>query len=117
MGRPPRRPYYPCVRGARPQLESLPDLLELLPANFSYHVCSYEPLPGGFAATLRVNFDSERGARDWLAAFQQSSLTTYRSRRTFPRPGARLAYKAWFRCQRNVPGAAAADGEASRHTA
>ncbi|KAF0297136.1 hypothetical protein FJT64_005425 [Amphibalanus amphitrite] len=34
------------------------------------------------------------------------------------RPGAQLIYKAWFRCQRNVPGAAvAASGPDGRHTA
>ncbi|XP_071484474.1 uncharacterized protein [Diadema antillarum] len=96
---------------------------EILPGGYQYHLCNIiEEIPGpnySFVGSLRVNISTEEEAKQWVIAFEKSSLCTWRVLRTFKTCGRYVTFKKSYRCHHNTrpsPGANANRKTQSKNT-
>ncbi|XP_074655760.1 transient receptor potential cation channel subfamily M member 8-like, partial [Tubulanus polymorphus] len=77
-------------------------LQDLLPAGYDFRVCSFESCDDGFVASIFMKITTKEGALEWLADFEQSSKTTWRKDKTYPRETGANLYRVDLRCQHNT---------------
>ena len=84
------------------------DLQSILPADYMYHIETFEELPkstflGARAAYFKTKFyiklDNEAAARQWLQKFEDKSHTTYRILKGSKPAGSIITFKTVKHCQ------------------
>ncbi|XP_022109708.1 uncharacterized protein LOC110989545 [Acanthaster planci] len=87
--------YCPSTR----QEGSLQALKETLPHGYQYICCQQETSRNVPRVDFRVNIKDELSAKEWLAKYQETTLATWRTARTYPNRGSRTLCRLEKRCQ------------------
>ncbi|XP_038067768.1 uncharacterized protein LOC119737460 [Patiria miniata] len=96
-----------CFGRNRPKDDDLERMQDVLPDEYLHNVCSFqeETMPGGWSAELRLAVSTEDGAMQWLARYQEKSMTVMRVNKTFgwdvQSPRSNL-FKKSYRCHHST---------------
>ncbi|XP_044052303.1 uncharacterized protein si:dkey-75a21.2 [Siniperca chuatsi] len=99
-------------------IDQYPELMDFLPKEYQYHICSYKAVNEGsdhtdFETTLRMTLKSKEEILVWL----KSMPVTWRVDYTRPTKGSKIIFKTEYRCQRNTkPRATPKNGRVSKNT-
>ncbi|XP_038047808.1 uncharacterized protein LOC119721923 [Patiria miniata] len=78
---------------------TLQTLKETLPQGYQYICCQQETTKNIPRVDFRVNVKDEHLAKEWLVKYQETTLATWRTARTYPNRGSRTLCRLEKRCQ------------------
>ncbi|XP_042339831.1 uncharacterized protein si:dkey-75a21.2 isoform X2 [Plectropomus leopardus] len=93
---------FPCTAPAE-NIDQYPELMDFLPKEYQYHVCSYKEVNVNgdhtdFEATLRMSLTSKEEILVWLKLMP----VTWRVDYTRPTKGSKVIFRTEYRCQHNT---------------